>query len=128
MATGESKMSINGCNIGDQGCKYFVSGPHKYVDTHSTVTTLRLLNMDMHNNAISHHGLYIALTLLKIGCVKYLDLDSNSLLSEQDNAHATFDTFAEQLKNNTTLRKLWPKVLTHRVLRVWLKHSQPINT
>ena len=104
MAAGEFKVNLSQCSIGDQGCKYLVSGLHKCLDTHSAVTTL--LNIDMKLNAISYHGLHHLSTLLKIGCIDYLELSGNNLLSELDTIHATFDTFTEQLKYNTTLKTL----------------------
>ena len=104
MAVGEFNVNLESCSIGDQGCKYLVRGLHKCPDTHSAVTTL--LHIDMDNNAISHHGLYHLSTLLKIGCIDYLNLSGNNLLSEQDTIHATIDTFTEQLKYNTTLKTL----------------------
>ena len=104
MAAGEFKVDLESCSIGDQGCKYLVSDLHKCLDTHSAVTTL--LHMDMRLNAISYHGLHHLSTLLKIGCIDYLNLSDNNLLSEQDAIHATIDTFTEQLKYNTTLKTL----------------------
>ena len=105
MSANEFKVNLNSCSIGDQGCKYLVSGLHKYLDTHGAVTTL--LNIDMKLNAIGHHGLHHLSTLLKIGWIDFLDLSGNNLLSEQDTIHATIDTFTEQLKYNTTLKTLW---------------------
>ena len=102
MAAGEFEVNLRSCSIGDQGCKYLVSGLHKYLDTHSVVTTL--LNMDMEHNAISHHGVYHLSTLLKIGCINVLNLNYNDLVSKQD---AICRTLAKQLKNNTTLKQLW---------------------
>ena len=93
MTAGEFKVKLNSCSIGDQGCKYLVSGLHKYLDTHSAVTTL--LCMDMDSNAISHHGVHHLSTLLK---------DDNDLVPKQD---AICGTLAKQLKNNTTLKQLW---------------------
>ena len=103
MAAGEFEVNLRSCNIGDQGCKYLVSGLHKYLDTHSAVTTL--LSMYMDSNAISHHGVMHHLsTLLKISCINVLDLSCNDLVSKQD---AICGTLAKQLKNNTTLKQLW---------------------
>ena len=102
MAAGEFKVNLNSCSIGDQGCKYLVSGLHKYLDTHSAVTTL--LSMNMYSNAISHHGVHHLSTLLKIGCINVLNLIDNDLVSKQD---AIRGTLAKQLKNNTTLKQLW---------------------
>ena len=102
MAAGEFKVVLSSCSIGDQGCKYLVSGLHKYLDTHSAVTTL--LSMHMDSNAISHHGVYHLSTLLKIGCINVLNLSYNYLVSKQD---AIPGTLAKQLKNNTTLKLLW---------------------
>ena len=103
MAAGEFEVSLYSCSIGDQGCKYLVGGLHKCLDTHSSVTTL--LHMDMgFSNAISHHGFRHLSTLLKIGCIQYLSLNFNNLLSNQDTVHAPF---YKQLQNNTTLQTLW---------------------
>ena len=104
MAAGEFKVYLESCSIGDQGCKYLVSGLHKCLDTHSAVTTL--LHIDMGHNSISHHGVHHLSTLLKIGCIDCLDLSFNNLLSEQDTIHATIDTFTEELKHNTILKTL----------------------
>ena len=104
MAAGEFKVYLQSCSIDDQGCKYLVSGLHKCLDTHSAVTTL--LNINMMLNDISHHRVHHLSTLFKIGCIDYLDLSGNNLLSEQDTIHATIDTFTEQLKYNTTLKTL----------------------
>ena len=105
MSAGEFIVNLERCSIGDQGCKYLVSGLHKCLDTHSAVTTL--LNIDMGHNSISHHGVHHLTTLLKIACTDHLNLSYNNLLSEQDTIHATIDTFTEQLKYNTTLKTLW---------------------
>ena len=106
MSAGEFEVNLEGCSIGDQGCKYLVNGLHKYLDTHSAVTTL--LTINMRSNSISRHGLHHLSTLLKIGCIHYLYLSVNNLLSEQESTiHDPFGIFAEQLKNNTTLKTLW---------------------
>ena len=102
MDADEFKVNLMSCSIDDQSCKYLVSGLHKYLDTHSAVTTL--LNMDMNSNAISHHGVHHLSTLLKIGCINDLNLSYNDLVSKQD---AIRGTLAKQLKNNTTLKQLW---------------------
>ena len=104
MSAGEFKVNLEHCSICDQGCKYLVSGLHKCLDTHSAVTTL--LHIEMKFNTISHHGVHHLSTLLKIGCIDYLSLAYNNLLSEQDTIHAAIDTFTEQLKYNTTLKTL----------------------
>ena len=97
MAAGEFDVNLHSCSIGDQGCKYLVSGLHKYLDTHSAVTFL--FSMDMGSNAISHHGVHHLSTLLKIGH----NVLHSDLVSKQD---ARYGTLAEQLKNNTTLKQL----------------------
>ena len=102
MAASEFRVNLRSCSIGDQGCKYLVSGLHKYLDTHSAVTTL--LSMTMDRNAISHHGVHHLSTLLKIGCINVLNLSYNDVVSKQD---AILGTLAKQLKNNTTLKQLW---------------------
>ena len=100
----EFKVKLQHCSIGDQGCKYLVSGLHKYLDTHSAATTL--LNLDMGNNAISHGGICRLSTLLKIGCVSELNLSHNRV-SDSEQRNTAIAAFAEQLKHNTTLKKLW---------------------
>ena len=102
MAAGEFKVILDSSSIGDQGCKYLVSGLHKYLDTHSAVTTL--LSMTMDRNAISHHGVHHLSMLLQIGCINVLILFDNDLVSNQDAIHGTL---AKQLKNSTTLKQLW---------------------
>ena len=81
MAVGEFKVHLGGCSIGDQGCKYLVSGLHECLDAHNAVTTLLHINMD--GNAISHHGVHQLSTLFKIGCIQNLDLSGNNLMSQQ---------------------------------------------
>ena len=104
MAAGEFEVNLRSCSIGDQGCKYLVSGLHKYLDTHSAVTTL--LSMHLDSNAISHHGVHHFSTLLKIGCINVLNLNDNyDLVSKQQDPIR--GTLAKQLKNNTTLKQLW---------------------
>ena len=102
IAAGKFKVNLKWCSIGNQGCKYLVSGLHKYLDNHSAVSTL--LYMDMQGNAIHYHGVHHLSTL---HCINYLNLTSNNLLSGQDTTHAPFGVFAKQLKDSTTLRKLW---------------------
>ena len=82
MAAGEFEVDLNSCSIGDQGCKYLVSGLHKNLDTHSAVTTL--LHMDMDRNAISHHAIPYLTKLLSIGCVYALNIPDNDFASKQD--------------------------------------------
>ena len=103
MTTWKFEVKLDNCSIGDQGCKYLVSGLHKYLDTHSTVTTT--LTVDMSNNAIGYYGVHqILSTLLMIGGVEYLELSCNKSESAvQGTIHAAF---AEQLKYNTTLTTL----------------------
>ena len=104
MAADEFKVNLEDCSISDQDCKYLVSGLHKCLDTHSAVTTL--LNMNTRNNFISHHGVHYLSTFLKIGCIDHLNLSDNDLLVPSKQSKAPLGTFAEQLKNNTTLTKL----------------------
>ena len=102
MAASEFEVNLGRCNIGDQGCKYLVSGLHKYLDTHSAVTTL--LSMHMNSNAISHHGVHHLSTLLNIGRINVLNLRNNDLVSKQDIIRGTL---AKPLKNSTILKLLW---------------------
>ena len=71
MAAGEFRMNLERCSIGDQGCKYLISGLHKYLDTRSAITTL--LSMVMVGNAISHRRICYLCTPLKIGCTSHLN-------------------------------------------------------
>ena len=104
MTAGEFRVNLNHCSIGDQGCKYLVHGLHKYLDTHSAVCTLLTLNMS--SNTISHHGVQYLSKLLEIGCVNDLNLFSNNPVSVEDILYTAIDTFSEQLKKNTTLKRL----------------------
>ena len=92
MAAGEFKVDLGNCSIGDQGCKYLVSGLHKYRDTDSAVTTLLTMNISM--NAIIHHGVHHLSTLLKVGCIEGLNLSNDE----------TFIT--STFYNNTNCNKL----------------------
>ena len=107
LAAVEFKVGLGKSGIGDQGCKYLVTGLQKHLDTHSAVSTLSLLYLHVGANGISHHGLRHLSTLLKIGCICELNLHANNLVSNKDpGSNSTFSIFAEQLKNNTTLIKL----------------------
>ena len=101
MAVDEFRVGLDSCSIGDQGCQNLASGLHKCLDTHRAMTT-RLL-VDMQHNAITHRGLNHLSIFLNIDSI-YLNLRSTS---EHDVTHAPLGTFAEKLKNNTTLRVLW---------------------
>ena len=76
MSADEFEVYLDSCSIGDQGCKYLINGLHKYLDTHSSVTTL--LTVNMRGNNISDLS-----SLLKIGCAKELNLCHNKLVSLQ---------------------------------------------
>ena len=98
----------SGSSIGDQGCKYLISGLLKYLDPHSDAAVTNLLSIDLNGNDISHRGLQHLSTFLKIGCVDYLRLSNNKLVSSEgeDASRESFGKFVEQLKSNTTLRTL----------------------
>lgn len=82
MAAGEFKVIFDRCSIDDQGCKYLVSSLHKYLGTHSAVTTL--LHINMRFNVIRHDGVHHLSRFLKNGCVSYLNLATTNHLSEHD--------------------------------------------
>ena len=102
MDAGEFEVNLGSCRIGDQGCKYLVNGLHKCLNTHSGAV-ITLLSMYLRNNDISHDGVHYLSTLLKIGSIDYLHLSNNIL---QSITCTTIGTFAEQLKNSTTLKSL----------------------
>ena len=104
LSAGEFKVYLTGCSIGDQGCKYLISGLRKYLDTNSAVTTL--LHVDISRNAISFLGFDHLSTFLSLSCTSYLHAGRNNLL-EQVTTHTPFGTFVEQLTFNTTLKNLW---------------------
>ena len=81
MAAGEFKVNISNFSIGDQGCKYLGIGLNKTQDTHSAVTTL--LNLYLEVNVISDCGVNHLSTLLKVGCIENLSLNGNELKSLQ---------------------------------------------
>ena len=101
-------FQVNFGNIGDQGYKYLVNGLCKYLDAHNDAAVINLLGINLGSNNIGHHGLQYLSTLLKIGCVDYLRLSKNNLVSpkEEDASRKSFVTFVEQLKSDTTLRTL----------------------
>ena len=74
-----SKFNVNlgDCNIGDQGCKYLVSGLHKNLCTHSELSTL--LTVDLSNNAITDCGAHLS-TLLKVCCIEDLRFGSHRFM------------------------------------------------
>ena len=86
MAAGEFKMNykvtLDGCSIGDQACKYLVSGLHKYLDSYSEVNTLFCMYMD--RNAISYHSIPHLSKLLNINCISVLNLADNDFVSKLD--------------------------------------------
>ena len=83
MSVGEFQVFLSYHKIGDQGCKYLVTGLHKCLTTYSTMTTSTLLTMSLSNNVISHCGVHYISTLLKAGCIEDLDLTCNRLVSLQ---------------------------------------------
>ena len=111
MAAGTAEFTVHlaHCSVGDQGCKYLVSGLHKCLNKDGAVNTL--LTMNMSNNNLSYHGISHLSSLLQIGCVKHLDL-SNELFSfyksYKNNNHVSIQgSFAEQLRENITLKRLY---------------------
>ena len=98
-AAGEFKVNLYNCSIGDQCCKYLVSGLHTYLDTHSAMNTP--LKVDMRNNDFSDHGVRRLLMLCITGCINVLNLSNNHLFSKHDSDAFTL------LKNNTSLKVLW---------------------
>ena len=76
------KVTLDGCSIGDQACKYLVSGLHKYLDTHSEVSTPLRMNMD--RNTISHRSIPHLYKLLNIGFICVLNLADNDFVSKLD--------------------------------------------
>ena len=94
MTAGDFKVDLYRCSIGDQGCKYLVSGLQKCLDTHGAVTTL--LSIDVSNNAISDRrvsdrGVSDLSSLLKMGCIKDLNLGGNGLVSLQGMTILSYD-------------------------------------
>ncbi len=96
------KVTLDGCSISDQACKYLVGSLHKYLDTPAVNTQLR---MYMDRNAISHRAIPHLSNLLNIGCISVLNLADNGFASKED----AFSLLAQQLKYNTTLTQLWLK-------------------
>ena len=96
---GEFKVNLSKCRIRDQGCKYLVSGLHKCLDTHRTVTTT--LSIVLFDNNIKQQGVSDLSKLLQTDCIKTLNLDSNYDVSDK-----AVCIIAEELKHNTSLRTL----------------------
>ena len=78
MATqsGNFKVNLDNCSIGDQGCKYLVRGLLENLETHNTVNTL--LTMNLRDNDITDNGINHISKLLKFGCVSDLYLGKRS--------------------------------------------------
>ena len=96
---GKFKVNLSGCNIGAQGYKYLVSGLHRCLDTHSTVTTtlcIVLFDSDINDQGVSEFS-----KLLQTDCIKTLNLAYNFELSDEGVC-----IIAEKLKHNTSLRTL----------------------
>ena len=96
---GVFKVNLSECSIGDQGCKYLVSGLHKCLETHSSVTTT--LSMDLFNNDIKDKGVSDLSELFDTDCIKTFNLDFNSNVSD-----GGVCIIAAKLKYNTSIRTL----------------------
>ena len=81
MAINTYKVGLHKCNICDQGCKYLVDGLHKCFNTYGAMTIL--FTMDLGWNTIANWGVNYPSTLLNVGCIEDLRLDSNELISLQ---------------------------------------------
>lgn len=76
MTAGEFNAILDTCSIDDKGCKYLVNGLYKCLDTSHTMDKT-LLTFEMDHNAISCHGVHHFSTLLKIGCIKVLNVSNH---------------------------------------------------
>ena len=82
MALGKFRVELSSCSIGDQGCKYLVSGLHKFLNVRSVVTTRLIINLG--NNVIRDQGVRYLSILLNGDCIYHLDL-GNSGFSYENN-------------------------------------------
>lgn len=114
MANDEFEANLAVCGMGDQGCKYLVSGLQKCLDTDSVVTTL--LSMNIEHNGLGNHGVCYLSSFLKIGCFRSLDMGNFFLITDNDdegisslhyhNNILLHGSFPEHLRKNTTLKEL----------------------
>ena len=88
---------LNGCSIGDQGCKFLVRGLYKCLNAQSKITSkLNLDSNDIHEEGIHH----IAKLLQNTSVVRELVLTRNPI------GNGGLKRLCEALSTNTTLEKL----------------------
>ena len=123
MALGKFRVELSSCSIGDQGCKYLVSGLHKFLNARSVVTTRLIINLG--NNVIRDQGVQYLSILLNGDCIYHLDLGNSGFSHERNQNLISLQgiiminvlyyrypfythtgEFAKQLKNVTTLKAL----------------------
>ena len=90
-------VNLNGCSIGDQGCKLLVRGLYKCLNAQSKITLkLNLDSNDIHEEGIHH----IAKLLQNTSVVRELVLIRNPI------GNGGLKRLCEALSSNTTLEKL----------------------
>ena len=97
--TGEFRVNLFNCSIGDQGCKYLVSGLLKHLDSPSMVATKLNINLGLNNIAVQ--GISNLCKLLQNDCVSILDLSGNKGVSNQGAVY-----ISKELRSSTSLRQL----------------------
>ena len=93
------RVYLNGCSIGDQGCKFLVRGLYKCLNVQSKISSqldLELSINDIHEEGIHH----IAQLLQNTSVARKLDLDHNPI------GDGGLKRLCEALSTNTTLEEL----------------------
>ena len=97
--SGEFRVDLNGCSIGDQGCRFLVRGLCKCLNTLFKITSplnVELVNNDIHEEGISH----IAQLLKNTSVVCKLNLFINPI------GEGGLRSLCEALSSNTTIQHL----------------------
>ena len=97
--TGEFRVGLTSCSIGDRECNSLVSGLHKCLAPHNAVATT--LSMNLSYNDIRVQGTSDLCTLLQTGCISTLKLSGNKGMSDQGTSK-----ISRELESNTSLREL----------------------
>ena len=93
------RVTLGGCSIGDQGCKFLVRGLSKRLSTQSKITSQ--LDVNLFNNNIHEEGVqHIAELLRNTSVVSELALSDNPI------GEGGLKSLCEALSTNTTLKRL----------------------
>lgn len=99
MDTGRFTVNLDCCSIGDQGCKYLVTGLCENLNIHGSIIIVTTqLSISLKNNSIGQEGCECLSSLLKRNYIIDLTMNQNKV------AFKTRGEFIGELRTNTTLR------------------------